>query len=58
VAGLLPDAVRQHVACEGREVFISGPGAMVTEVVRVLGRRVSGEHIHHDRIGAPERSAG
>jgi NAD(P)H-flavin reductase len=58
LAGLLPDAVRQHAACEGREVFISGPGAMVTEVVRVLARRVSCEHIHHDPIGAPERSAG
>ena len=58
LAGLLPEVVRQHAACEGREVFISGPGAMVTEVVRVLARRVSGEHIHHDPIGAPERSAG
>jgi NAD(P)H-flavin reductase len=58
VAGLLPDAVRQHAACEGREVFISGPGAMVTEVARVLGRRVPCEHIHHDPIGAAERSAG
>jgi NAD(P)H-flavin reductase/hemoglobin-like flavoprotein len=54
--GPLPDAVRQHAACEGREVFISGRGAMVAEVARVLARRVSAEHIHHDPIGGPERS--
>jgi NAD(P)H-flavin reductase/hemoglobin-like flavoprotein len=56
--GLLPDAVRQHATCEGREVFISGPGGMVTEVARMLARRVSGEHIHHDPVDGPERSGG
>jgi NAD(P)H-flavin reductase/hemoglobin-like flavoprotein len=50
--GLLPDVVRQHAACEGREVFISGPGSMVTEAVRMLARRVSGAHIHHDPVDA------
>ena len=50
--GPLPDVVRQHAACEGREVFISGPGPMVTEAVRMLARRVSGEHIHHDPVDA------
>jgi len=44
--------VRQHAACEGREVFISGPGSMVTEAVRMLARRVSGAHIHHDPVDA------
>jgi NAD(P)H-flavin reductase/hemoglobin-like flavoprotein len=51
LAGLLPDAVRQHASCEDREVFISGPDAMVTETVRMLARRMSSEHIHHDPIG-------
>jgi NAD(P)H-flavin reductase/hemoglobin-like flavoprotein len=50
LAGLLPAAVRQHASCEGREVFISGPGAMVADAVRMLARRVSSEHIHHDPI--------
>lgn len=58
LAATLPDAVRQQAACEGREVFISGPGAMVTEAVSMLARRVSGEHIHHDPIGWPDRSGG
>ncbi len=53
LAGLLPDAVRQHACCEGREVYISGPDAMVTETVRMLARRVSGEHIQHDPAGGP-----
>jgi NAD(P)H-flavin reductase/hemoglobin-like flavoprotein len=53
LAGLLPDAVRQHASCEGREVFISGPDAMVSETVRMLARRMSGEHIHHDPIDQP-----
>ncbi len=52
LAGLLPDAVRQHASCEGSEVFISGPDAMVTETVRMLARRVSSDHIHHDPVGA------
>jgi len=51
LAGLLPDAVRQHASCEGREVFISGPDAMVSETVRMLARRMSSEHIHHDPTG-------
>jgi NAD(P)H-flavin reductase/hemoglobin-like flavoprotein len=50
LTGLLPDAVRQHAACEDREVFISGPGAMVTQTVRMLARRVPGERIHHDPL--------
>jgi NAD(P)H-flavin reductase/hemoglobin-like flavoprotein len=52
LAGLLPDAVRQHASCEGREVFISGPDAMVAETVRILARRLPGEHIHHDPVAA------
>jgi NAD(P)H-flavin reductase/hemoglobin-like flavoprotein len=52
LAGLLPDAVRQHASCEGREVFISGPDAMVAETVRMLAGRVPSEHIHHDPAGA------
>jgi NAD(P)H-flavin reductase/hemoglobin-like flavoprotein len=58
LAGTLPDAVRQQAACEGREVFVSGPGAMVTQAVSMLARRVPGEHIHHDPIGWPDRSGG
>jgi NAD(P)H-flavin reductase len=52
LTGLLPDAVRQHAACENREVFISGPAAMVTEAVRMLSRRISRQHIHHDPLDA------
>jgi len=51
-AGTLPDVVRQDASPEGREVFISGPAAMVTETGRVLARRVAREHVHHDPIGA------
>jgi NAD(P)H-flavin reductase len=58
LAARLPDVVRQHAACEGREVFISGPGAMVTEAVRVLARRVAAEHIHYDPINAGQCSGG
>jgi NAD(P)H-flavin reductase/hemoglobin-like flavoprotein len=50
LSGLLPDAVRKHASCEGCEVFVSGPDVMVRETVRMLARRVSGEHIHHDPI--------
>jgi NAD(P)H-flavin reductase len=52
LTGLLPDAVRQHAACENREVFISGPAAMVTEAVRMLSRRIPRQHIHHDPLDA------
>jgi NAD(P)H-flavin reductase len=50
--GLLPEVVRQHAAGEGREVFISGPGSMVTEAVRMLARPVSSAHIQHDPADA------
>jgi len=53
LAGLLPDAVRQHASCEGHEVFISGPDAMVRETARMLARRMSSEHVHHDPAGSP-----
>jgi NAD(P)H-flavin reductase/hemoglobin-like flavoprotein len=53
LTGMLPDAVSQHAACEDREVFISGPAAMVTEAVRMLAGRVAGEHVHHDPVAAP-----
>jgi NAD(P)H-flavin reductase/hemoglobin-like flavoprotein len=52
LTGMLPDAVRRHGTCEGREVFVSGPAAMVTEAVRMLACRVSSEHVHHDPLGA------
>ncbi len=51
LAGLLPDVVRRHASCEGREVYISGPDEMVSQTVRMLARRISSEHIHHDPIG-------
>ncbi len=50
LAGLLPDAVSRHAAGEGREVFVSGPGAMVTATVRMLASRVPSQHIHHDPV--------
>jgi NAD(P)H-flavin reductase len=52
LTGPLPDIVRQHATCEDREVFVSGPSRMVREVLRILARRVSGEHIHYDPQGA------
>jgi NAD(P)H-flavin reductase/hemoglobin-like flavoprotein len=51
LTGPLPDVVRQYAACEDREVFVSGPSRMVREVLRILARRVSGEHIHYDPQG-------
>ncbi|MEP7024536.1 MAG: globin domain-containing protein, partial [Actinomycetota bacterium] len=52
LSGRLPDIVRQHATCEDTEVFVSGPSRMVREVLRILARRVSGEHIHYDPQGA------
>jgi len=52
LSGPLPAAVSRHGPCDGREVFISGPGAMVKAAVRMLERRVSSEHIHHDPVDA------
>jgi len=34
-------------------VFISGPDAMVRETARMLARRMSSEHVHHDPAGSP-----
>jgi NAD(P)H-flavin reductase/hemoglobin-like flavoprotein len=53
LAGLLPDVVRRHASCEGREVYISGPDEMVRATARVLARQVPGEHIHHDPVDQP-----
>ncbi len=50
LAGLLPDVIGEHAESEGREVYVSGPDAMVRETVRVLADQVPGEHIHHDPI--------
>src|SRR6266536_1378218 len=58
LSGLLPDAVRKHASCEGCEVFVSGPDVMVRQTVRMLARRVSGEHIHHDPIAPAGRLPG
>jgi NAD(P)H-flavin reductase/hemoglobin-like flavoprotein len=52
LTGPLPDVVRQCATCEDHEVFVSGPGRMVREVLRILARRVSSEHIHYDPQGA------
>jgi NAD(P)H-flavin reductase/hemoglobin-like flavoprotein len=51
LTGPLPDIVRQHAAVADQEVFVSGPSRMVREVLRILGRRVSAEHIHYDPQG-------
>jgi len=53
LAGLLPDVVRQHASCEGRDVYISGPDAMVRETARMLAGHLPGEHIHHDPVDQP-----
>lgn len=57
LAGLLPDAVRRHASGEGREVFVSGPDAMVTETVRMLAGLVPSEHIHHDPVAGSRHQA-
>jgi NAD(P)H-flavin reductase/hemoglobin-like flavoprotein len=56
LAGPLPEVVRQYAAREdpdifGREVFVSGPSRMVREVLRILARRVPGDHLHYDPQG-------
>jgi NAD(P)H-flavin reductase/hemoglobin-like flavoprotein len=56
LTGLLPDVVRQYAAggdrdVFDREVFVSGPSRMVREVLRILARRVSAEHVHYDPQG-------
>jgi NAD(P)H-flavin reductase len=52
IKGMVPDVVAQHVSCDGQEIFISGPGGMIRETVRLLGNRVSASRIRYDLPGA------
>lgn len=48
INGSLPDIVAGNANCEGREIFVSGPQAMVRRTVALLGGRVGAGQIRHD----------
>jgi NAD(P)H-flavin reductase/hemoglobin-like flavoprotein len=48
VRGMLPAVIRQRASCAGREIYVCGPDAMVSETKRLLARRSAAQLIHHD----------
>jgi NAD(P)H-flavin reductase len=49
---MLPDVVAEYASCEGREIFISGPGEMVRKTAKLLAGRVKPGQIRHDPLGS------
>lgn len=48
VKGTLPDAAARYASCEGKDIFVSGPAAMVRATVSALAGRVGTERIRYD----------
>jgi NAD(P)H-flavin reductase/hemoglobin-like flavoprotein len=48
VKGTLPEAVARYASCDGKDVFVSGPAAMVRATVSALSGRVGPDRIHCD----------
>jgi NAD(P)H-flavin reductase/hemoglobin-like flavoprotein len=48
VHGLVHTVVRHQASWQDRDVFVSGPPAMVRATLRVLAHRASGEHLYCD----------
>jgi NAD(P)H-flavin reductase len=46
--GMLPELTAHCANCKDREIFVSGPPAMVRETVRLLDGRAGAGHIRHD----------
>jgi NAD(P)H-flavin reductase len=52
VKGTLPQVARRYANCQGKDIFISGPPAMVRATVSVLSYRAADESIRHDPADA------
>jgi NAD(P)H-flavin reductase/hemoglobin-like flavoprotein len=48
VKGTLPQVARRYANCQGKDIFISGPPAMIRETVSVLAGRAAPDSIRHD----------
>lgn len=51
VKGKLPEAAARYASCEGKDIFVSGPAAMVRATVSALAGRVGTDRIHCDPPG-------
>lgn len=48
IKGTLPEAAVQYASCDGKDVFVSGPAAMVRATVSALAGRVGSGQIRYD----------
>ena len=48
VKGTLPEAAARYASCEGKDIFVSGPVAMVRATVSALAGRAGSDHIRYD----------
>jgi NAD(P)H-flavin reductase/hemoglobin-like flavoprotein len=46
--GTLPEAAARYASCEGKDIFLSGPAAMVRATVSALADRAGTEQIRYD----------
>jgi NAD(P)H-flavin reductase/hemoglobin-like flavoprotein len=52
IKGTLPQVARRYANCQGKDIFISGPPAMVQATVSVLSDRAANDSIRHDPADA------
>jgi NAD(P)H-flavin reductase/hemoglobin-like flavoprotein len=49
--GMVPDVAAHYSSCEGSEIFVSGPDAMIRRTTALLAGRVQAGQIRHDPAG-------
>jgi NAD(P)H-flavin reductase/hemoglobin-like flavoprotein len=50
VRGTLPEAVARYASCQGKDIFVSGPAAMIRATVSALAGRATAGQIHCDPL--------
>jgi NAD(P)H-flavin reductase/hemoglobin-like flavoprotein len=50
VRGTLPEAAVRYASCQGKDIFVSGPAAMIRATVSSLARRAAAGRIHCDPL--------
>jgi NAD(P)H-flavin reductase/hemoglobin-like flavoprotein len=57
VTGMLPDVVAHYASCDGKEIFVSGPDAMVRQTAALLAGRVQAGQLRHDPLDSAGQPA-
>jgi NAD(P)H-flavin reductase/hemoglobin-like flavoprotein len=53
IRGTLPEAVARYASCQDKDIFVSGPAAMIRATVSALASRATANQIHCDPVETP-----